>query len=108
MFKIQGNVISITRGDTGIFTLGVTDAQGNPYDYSNDTVLFTVRENVYAANKIMQKNIVYGQTTIIQPEDTANLNYGSYVYDVQIATSGGLINTVITPSPFNVKAEVTF
>ena len=108
MFKIEGNVIAITRGDTGIFTLNITDAQGNPYDYSHDEVLFTVKRNIDTTEKIMQKTVEYGQVVIIQPVDTATLPYGTYVYDVQVTTAGGVVDTVITPSRFLVKAEVTF
>ena len=107
MFKISGNTIQITRGDTGIFTLAIKSG-GQSYDYSNDQVLFTVKRNTNTPEIIFQKEIEYGQTVVIQPEDTENLPYGTYTYDVQVTTSQGIVNTVITPNPFIVAPEVTW
>lgn len=108
MFSIVGNTIKITRGDTGIFTL---DINGGEYDYSNDSVLFTVKQNTLTADIIFQKTVTYGNAVIILPEDTRGLSYGEYVYDVQVTTSaesGSVVDTVITPSKFVVMPEVTF
>ena len=107
MFKINNKTISITRGDTGIFTLTIKNGD-NDYDYSNDTVKFTVKESTTAAEPLIQKTVVYGQNIVIEPSDTANLKYGDYVYDVQLTTSGGIVDTVIVPSKFVVLPEVTF
>lgn len=106
MFKIVGNTIQITRGDTGIFTLALTSA-GQPYDYSNDEVLFTVKRNTRTTEIVFQKQILYGENVTIEPQDTASLSYGNYVYDVQV-TSGAVVDTVIPPSTFSVLQEVTF
>lgn len=108
MFKIIGNTINITRGDTGLFTLNITDGSGQPYDYSNDTVIFTVKSNVYTTDHLIQKTVRYGEIVTIQPEDTSNLCYGEYWYDVQVTTQSGIVDTVITPSKFIVRTEVTF
>ena len=107
MFKISGNTISITRGDTAFFTLNITQ-NGEPYDYSDDTVLFTVKSNVYTSDVLLQKQVQYGENVVILPSDTNKLNYGEYWYDVQLTTSLGVVDTVITPSRFRVMQEVTF
>lgn len=108
MFKIVNGTIKITRGDTGRFTLNLKTYAGEPYDYSNDSVLFTVKENTYTKNKLIQKNIIYGEKVAILPSDTANLSYGEYFYDVQVTMSDGTVDTVIVPSKFVVMQEVTF
>ena len=107
MFKIQNQTIQITRGDTGIFTLGIR-AGGQPYDYSNDQVLFTVKRNVNTSEIIFQKTVEHNQTVTILPADTENLPYGTFTYDVQVTTQNGIVNTVITPHPFIVCPEVTW
>lgn len=107
MFNIANNKISITRGDTGIFTLDIKNG-ATAYDYTNDTVLFTVKRDTYTTDALIQKTVVYGENVTILPEDTAGLDYGEYVYDVQVTTAGGLVDTVITPSKFVVLPEVTF
>lgn len=106
MFKITSNSIQITRGDTGIFTLALTSA-GQPYDYSNDEVLFTVKRNTNTTEIVFQKTVLYGENVTIEPQDTATLPYGNYVFDVQV-TSGAVVDTVIPPSTFSVLPEVTF
>ena len=108
MFKVSNKTISITRGDTGTFSLNITTANGTDYDYSNDTVLFTVKRSVYEANHLIQKQVVYGENIVIEPNDTASLPYGEYWYDVQVTTEGGVVDTVIPPSKFIVLQEVTF
>ena len=107
MFKISGNMISITRGDTGIFTLELS-ANGEAYDYSNDTVVLTVKRGTNAGEVLIQKQCVYGENITFEPADTQNLPYGNYVYDVQVTTAGGVVDTVIPPSAFCVLPEVTY
>lgn len=108
MFNIEGNTIRLTRGDTGVFSLDIKNAQGQSYDYSQDTVLFTVKPNVYAKDPLIQKQVVYGENITISPADTENLPYGTYVYDIQLETAGGIVDTIITPSKFIVMEEVTW
>ena len=106
MFSINGNKITITRGDTGVFTLTVKNGD-TEYDYSNDEVLFTVKQNTRANEYVIQKTVRYGENITIAPADTQRLGYGTYVYDVQL-TSGGIVDTIIPPSPFVIAEEVTF
>lgn len=108
MFSIENNVISITRGDTGRFELTVLDPQGNKYDYDEDSVVFTVKANTTAENPLIEKTIKPDETIVIEPDDTANLAYGKYVYDVELVTKTGIVDTIITPHPFYIRPEVTF
>lgn len=108
MFKIDGTNITITRGDTGIFSLNIKNASGQDYDFSSDTVLLTVKANTYTSDKLIQKTVTYGENITIAPADTEHLNYGEYVYDVQLTTAGGIVDTIIQPSKFIVLPEVTF
>lgn len=108
MFKINGSTISITRGDTGVFSLDVKTASGTAYDYSQDTVLFTVKKTVFDSTPLIQKQVIYEENITILPTDTSNLPYGTYVYDVQLTTAGGVVDTIITPSKFIIGEEVTW
>ena len=108
MYKIDSeNNIYLTRGDTCVLKLAVTDSEEQPYDYSNDTVQLTVKASTYTETIIIQKNIS-GDSFIIDPSDTANLNYGKYLYDVQIITPLHNVYTVIAPANFIVCDEVNF
>ena len=108
MLKISNdNTISLTRGDTARITLTVKQADGKDYDYSADTVLFTIKKNVHAADAILQKTVTDG-VVYIAPADTAELAYGDYVYDVQLTTQAGDVCTVIVPAKFRLTDEVTW
>jgi hypothetical protein len=43
----------------------------------------------------------------LQPEDTADLPYGKYVYDIELDMDG-IIQTVIPMSSFILDKEVTY
>lgn len=108
MLKISNeNTISLTRGDTARIALAVKRADGTDYDYSADTVLFTVKKNVYETDFLIQKTVTDG-IVYIAPSDTETLSYGEYAYDVQLTTQSGDICTIITPAKFIVEPEVTW
>lgn len=107
VFAIENKTIKITRGDSAVFTLDVKQ-NGEEYDYTNDEVKFTVKKNTNTDEILIQKTAHYGEDVMLEPEDTENLPYGDYVYDVQLKTDGGFVDTIITPSKFTVLPEVTF
>ena len=108
MFEIYRNDISITRGDSAIFEITIIDKQKNTYTPSDtDTILFTVKDNTRSKAIVFQKSVTNNQV-IIDPVDTEDLRYGKYVYDVQLRTADGWVDTIIPPHAFNVLEEVTF
>ena len=102
------NKIFLTRGDSAIFTLTITDANGDEYTPAEgDEITFTVKANTETRDILIQKDASSGKIEI-QPEDTENLEYGNYVYDVQLKKSDGYVDTIITPHEFRLEEEVTF
>lgn len=102
------NDIEIIRGDTARFEVEILDQKGDPYALqSGDQLVFTVKKNTSTSLIILQKNIV-GKTFTISHEDTANLDYGKYVYDIQLTQANGDVTTVIQPSPFEILPEVNY
>ena len=106
MLKISNQDITLTRGDTARIKLGIASG-GKAYDYSADTVVFSVKKSTATSEYVFQKTVQDGVVTIL-PTDTASLLYGTYVYDVQLTTAGGDVCTVITPHNFIVAQEVTW
>ncbi len=106
MLKIKGTDILLTRGDTARITLKVS-RDGKPYDFSADTVRFSVKKDTASPDFIIRKTAVDG-IIHIAPADTAALEYGNYVYDVELTTAGGDVCTVVPPSRFTVGPEVTW
>ena len=106
--RVDGTNIYITRGDTNVIRIYCTDNEGNPVKFiDGDVVYLTVKENVYTEDKILQYKIetfVDGYATIIiKPEDTKDLSFGYYYYDIQFSGKTGTVKTVIKPSLFSSK-----
>ena len=108
--------ISMTRGDSESLTVACyekTDGGARvflPLE-DGDTVYFTVREDP-ESEIVLHKAITAfadGRAVIaIDPEDTGPLDFGDYVYDVQLTRSDGTVTTLIEPSRFRLKEEVTY
>ena len=69
MFRIFKNKIFLTRGDSAIFTLTITDANGDEYTPAEgDEITFTVKANTETRDILIQKDASSGKIEI-QPED---------------------------------------
>lgn len=106
MFKIEGNEIYITKGDTGIidFTL-------DNYTFVNgDRVFFSVKKSKSDRNYTFQKVINTfsdNAAKIIITKSDSNIEKGRYWYDIQCNLADGRVDTVITPNKFVVMEEIT-
>lgn len=89
------------RGDTCPISFDITDKDGNQLDLTNAEVYFTVKKNYNTSIYILQKkkstgDITFNGTTgslTLTHNDTAELSYGKYVYDIQIK-SGSYVKTL--------------
>lgn len=106
MLTIKNNIITLTRGDTARIDLAISK-DGETYDYSSDTVVFSVKTSTTTPEYVFQKEVVDG-VIYIAPSDTESLPYGTYRYDVQVTTQSGDVCTVIPPNNFIVAPEVTW
>lgn len=110
---VSGTNLKITRGDTGAIRVAVSDAAGEAVPLEDgDTIELTVRERLRSPEKILYKKVtefVYGEALItIHPEDTSNLKFKTYVYDIQLTRANGQVQTIVKPSQFEVGSEVTY
>ena len=111
--KISGTNIEMVRGDTEQLTVSREDADGTQIPFEvGDTVYFTVKVDVHTEDIILQKTITSftdGKAiVVIDPADTSSLDYGSYMYDVQVTEADTSVTTIIWPSRFRVSGEVTY
>lgn len=114
-YYVSGNNISITRGDSAIIALEITDAAGDPYIIKdNDRLTMTVKKYINdelpVIVKTLDDGIVRGDDAVeihIDPQDTSGLRYGNYVYDVELVMADGYTDTVIPPSQLTITGEVT-
>lgn len=111
--KIKGTNISMTRGDSEAIKVTVKDTLGNTIPLvTGDTISFTVREYMMSTTKVIEKIITEfddGTALInINPQDTNDLRFASYVYDIQLTRGNGTVKTIIPPSQFLITGEVTY
>lgn len=108
MLYIIGNAIKLTRGDTAYLTIPLSLSTGEEYVMQpNDELVLSVKEHVLDTQPVMQKSIKGMNMFHIKPEDTANLFFGKYQYDIQLNTANGDVYTVIDVDTFEILREVT-
>lgn len=109
---INGTDISMVRGDTETIRVKMLDDDGNKVPLGEgDKVYFTVKSTLSTKDVEIQKVIesfVEGEAIInITPEDTKDLKFRGYYYDIQLNRSNGQIKTIIPTSKLNIRSEVT-
>lgn len=108
MFTVNNNNISLIRGDSGVFTITITDTNDTPVELTDGDVLtFTLRRAARNPAIILQKIIAGGELDI-KPADTEGLTFGAYVYDIELKRADGYVDTVIPPHEFLLMEEVTY
>lgn len=107
-YNVTGTTITLTRGDTFEALVSVTTKDGIQYvPYEGDTLRFALKENYTDAAPLIIKDIpISTMMLVLQPEDTKKLNFGKYVYDIQLTRADGRVDTIIAKSVFKLTEEV--
>ena len=106
----KDNTIQLTRGDTARYSIGqivktITNTNYTPT--ADDTVTMTIKKTALQADPFVQLIVPGGEVFHIKPEDTKEMAFGKYVYDVQLTTADGDVYTIIPPTTFDLLKEVT-
>ncbi len=104
MFKLIGDKIFITRGDTGMLQL-VPYSDGKAMEKGTYTAVLSVKEDMDCENYILQKQASDEGRFYFNHDDTKDIPSGIYVYDIEIRTGGQVFT--IGASKFIVKGDVT-
>lgn len=107
-------MISQTRGDTKKYKFQRKNADGTIILNMPNKLFFTVKQDYTDDKVLIQKRLPDDFTMdedgtwhfTVLPEDTNNLNYGEYVFDVEVITDG--VKTTIAKGGFVIEPEVTF
>lgn len=104
------------RGDTQVIGgFQFVDEEGNILKLDDaDEMYFTLKKTYKANDYIIQKKLSKGEIQyqdgcyylILEHDDTANMKYGTYVYDIQIV-SRGFVRTPILGT-ITLTEEATF
>ena len=111
--KVNGTDLSMIRGDSESITLSLKDGDAAIPFVTGDTVYFTVKGRAILDEIALQKIVTEfneeGNCIIeIAPNDTKDLRFRSYVYDIQLNRVDGTVTTIVPCSKFAVLQEVTY
>lgn len=108
MLRIEDGYIYLTRGDTAYLNVAITNQDGTAYvPRTIDTLTLTLKKNIADTVPALQKIADYSARFTLLPDDTRALDYGKYLFDVQLETAESEIFTVISKSNFYITEEVT-
>jgi hypothetical protein len=109
MFTIDNdtNKMTIIRKDTASFNIALEN-----YELGNgDTVTFTIAKEKEQESPLVQiivTEFLNGVATVFLESANTDLDEGTYLYDVQINTADGRVDTVVGPAKFKVIGGVTY
>lgn len=111
MISIRGTTIRLTRGDTALIQLALTDANGDAYEASDgDEIRFALKRKMTDDYEILLETDIPTDTLLLEidPADTQDLTYSTkqpYKYDIQITYGTGAVDTFIADSDFYILPE---
>ena len=102
------NGISLTRGDTFKAKVSIIDSEGAAYvPNEGDKIRFAMKKNYDDEEPLLLINIPIDTMILeITPEDTKSLEFGKYVYDVELTKANGDVDTFITKARIDLTEEV--
>ena len=107
-YSVNGTTITLTRGDTFMATVSITNPDGSEYvPIDGDAIRFALKESYDDEKTLLEKDIpIDTMQLVLRPEDTKALKFGKYVYDIQITTKDGIVCTFIAKAQFKLTEEV--
>lgn len=107
-YSVSGTSITLTRGDSFLALITITDSEGNPYlPVQGDTIRFAMKATYADTEPLLVKDIpIDTRKLILEPEDTKHLQFGKYVYDIQLTKATGEVDTFITKAKITITEEV--
>lgn len=114
-FQITGTTIRLTRGDSFYCAVGMSQGSTPYAPAQGDVVRFALKRNrltpgggAFVDKRPLIVKTIPNDTMILhlEPEDTAGLEFGEYVYDIEIKFADGDVDTFITAAPFFIEKEV--
>lgn len=99
------NMITMVSKDTGDFVVNINNyllAEG-------DTVYFTVNTAVEKENPLISKEVkefVDNKAIVRLTTQDTSLAAGTYLYDIQVNTADGRVDTVLGPAKFKITGGV--
>lgn len=112
MLKVKGTTVTHTRGDTANLKVTILkelpSGEKEPYiPEQGDVVRFAFSDHYDDDNPIIMKDIPIDTLILhLDPEDTEPLEFGDYVYDIELTTVDGDVDTFIERAKWKLTEEV--
>ena len=110
MVQINGSTITMTKGDTLEAVLEILLADGSKYEVQDtDRIRFALKRKYTDKCVLIRKDIDPSDLLLrLDPEDTKSLrpDWVPYVYDIELTTADGRVDTFIDRGRFIVTEEV--
>lgn len=102
--------LEMFRGTSETFGFRVTDEDGEPYTLaSGEALVFGIKHKPYQKDADVVKRVTTGTDGVypvtLEPNDTINLKYGDYIYNVNIQSGNNFFPVV--DGKFKIKANAT-
>ena len=107
-YSVKGTNITMTRGDTFSADICIYQPNGKPYNLvEGDVVQFAMKKSAKDTDILILKDIpIKTMKLVLDPDDTKELDFGTYVYDIQLQKITGEVYTFITKSYLTLTEEV--
>lgn len=107
-YSISGTDITLTRGDTLKALVRAEYQDGTDYvPQEGDKIRFACKERYTDRAVLIEKDIPTDtMILVLNPEDTEHLEFGRYVYDIQLTRANGDVDTFITKAKLKIAEEV--
>ena len=108
MLKIDGQDITLTRGDSLAVQLNLT-YNNEPYEpVEGDAITFAMKRFVFDPGEPVLTKSIPTDTLMFElaPADTKTLDFGEYAYDIQMTFADGTVDTFIANARFILDPEV--
>lgn len=109
MLKVKNNgVISMSRGDTISLDVNITDSEGNDYELKEgEELYFSAKAKPTDKNYAIPPKKLDGKTLHLSSADTYDIEFGTYLYDIQLRKADGRSNTIIKPTQLIIEEVIT-
>lgn len=99
-YTVDDTTITMTRGDTVRISLTIDTDEGEYLPVEGDVVRFAAKKTYDDPEPLIYK-VIPNDSLIIEfnPEDTKPLEFGTYVYDVELTYVNGDVATIIPREP---------
>lgn len=107
-YSVSKTTITLTRGDTFKATITIYDSDGVTYTPAEgDKVRFAMKKTYSEKEPLIVKDIpIDSMMLILKPSDTKDLEFGKYVYDIELTTAEGVVDTFIQKAILILTEEV--